>query len=72
MMKSLMALAQVAGIVLLAALAGPVEATALGNVLVQARTAGAVGGSLESLRRLVADTQELAAFTPRPGGGGRA
>ena len=52
-------------------LAGPVEATALGNVLVQARTAGAAGGSLESLRRLVADTQELARFRPRPEWAGR-
>jgi rhamnulokinase len=45
-------------------LAGPVEATALGNVLVQARTAGALDGSLESLRRLVAQTQQLARFLP--------
>jgi len=35
-------------------LAGPVEATAIGNVLVQARTAGLVSGSLEELRALVA------------------
>ncbi len=41
-------------------LAGPVEATALGNVLVQARALGALSGSLESLRALVA-----VAFTPR-------
>jgi rhamnulokinase len=34
-------------------LAGPVEATAIGNVLVQARTAGLVSGDLESLRALV-------------------
>ncbi len=46
-------------------LAGPVEATALGNVLVQARAAGAVNGDLEVLRRLVADTQELVRFAPR-------
>lgn len=46
-------------------LAGPVEATALGNVLVQARAAGAVGGSLEDLRRLIADTHHLVTFTPR-------
>ena len=45
--------------------AGPVEATALGNVLVQARTAGALAGDLETLRRLVADTQHLTRFTPR-------
>ena len=41
-------------------LAGPVEATAIGNVLVQARAQGLVTGSLESLRALVA-----AAFPPR-------
>lgn len=35
-------------------LAGPVEATALGNVLVQARAQGLVDGDLESLRALVA------------------
>lgn len=35
-------------------LAGPVEATALGNVLVQARSAGLVAGDLETLRALVA------------------
>ncbi len=40
-------------------LAGPVEATAIGNVLVQARAHGLVDGSLESLRALVA-----AAFSP--------
>lgn len=40
-------------------LAGPVEATAIGNVLIQARAQGFVGGSLESLRALVA-----AAFSP--------
>ena len=45
-----------------------VEATALGNVLVQARTAGAISGGLESLRRLVADTQEVARFEPRETG----
>jgi len=41
-------------------LAGPVEATAIGNVLVQARTAGLVSGSRDALRSLVA-----ASFTPR-------
>ena len=41
-------------------LAGPVEATAIGNVLIQARTRGLVSGSLESLRSLVAS-----AFSPR-------
>ncbi|MFD6054616.1 rhamnulokinase family protein [Agromyces sp. NPDC060279] len=46
-------------------LAGPVEATALGNLLVQARTAGFVGGSLESLRDLVARTHEPRRFAPQ-------
>jgi rhamnulokinase len=41
-------------------LAGPVEATAIGNVLVQARAQGFVAGDLESLRALV-----LRAFPPR-------
>jgi rhamnulokinase len=41
-------------------LAGPVEATALGNVLVQARATGLASGTLEELRRVVA-----ASFTPR-------
>lgn len=41
-------------------LAGPVEATAIGNVLVQARTLGFATGTLESLRALVA-----AAFSPK-------
>lgn len=40
-------------------LAGPVEATAIGNVLVQARAQGFVDGDLESLRALVAQ-----AFAP--------
>ena len=35
-------------------LAGPVEATAIGNVLIQARAQGLVTGSLEELRGLVA------------------
>jgi rhamnulokinase len=47
-------------------LAGPVEATAIGNVIVQGRTAGALSGDLESLRRLVADTAEIVRFTPQP------
>ncbi|HET8779382.1 MAG TPA: FGGY-family carbohydrate kinase, partial [Agromyces sp.] len=37
-------------------LAGPVEATAIGNVLVQARAQGFAGADLESLRALVAAT----------------
>ena len=46
-------------------LAGPVEATALGNVLVQARALGVVSGSLESLRDLVARTHAPRRFEPR-------
>lgn len=47
-------------------LAGPVEATALGNVLVQARALGAAPSSLEGLRGLVAATHAPERFTPRP------
>jgi rhamnulokinase len=46
-------------------LAGPVEATALGNVLVQARAPGAVEGDLASLRSLVARTQQIVRYEPR-------
>jgi len=48
-------------------LAGPVEATALGNVLVQARAAGDVG-SLEEMRALVAASAEPQTYEPRDGG----
>jgi rhamnulokinase len=47
-------------------LAGPVEATALGNVLVQARAAGAISGGLSALRELLVETQEIVRY--RPGG----
>ena len=46
-------------------LAGPVEATALGNVLVQARARGLLAGDLESLRGLVRATQDIRRFEPR-------
>ena len=46
-------------------IAGPVEATALGNVLVQARAAGAIGGSLANLRALVTATQPTTRYEPR-------
>jgi rhamnulokinase len=46
-------------------IAGPVEATALGNVLVQARARGLIGGDLESLRALVRSTQDIRRYTPR-------
>ncbi|GAB3047604.1 rhamnulokinase family protein [Intrasporangium mesophilum] len=45
--------------------AGPVEATALGNVLVQARAAGVVGPDLGALRELVARTHQLRRHQPR-------
>jgi rhamnulokinase len=45
--------------------AGPVEATALGNVLVQGRAAGALAGGLDELRSLVARTQDLRRHEPR-------
>jgi rhamnulokinase len=44
--------------------AGPVEATAIGNLLVQARAVRLVSGSLESLRALVAATQHPQCYTP--------
>jgi rhamnulokinase len=44
--------------------AGPVEATALGNVLVQARAAGDLSGSLEALRALVRQTADLTTYAP--------
>ena len=44
--------------------AGPVEATALGNVLVQARAHGDLSGSLEDLRALVRDTHEPTTYAP--------
>ena len=47
--------------------AGPVEATAIGNVLVQARTVGAVSGDLESLRALVLRSQRDHSLRPREG-----
>lgn len=46
-------------------LAGPVEATALGNLLVQARALGAAGATLEELRALVARTHAPRRFEPR-------
>jgi rhamnulokinase len=45
-------------------LAGPAEATALGNVLVQARAHGTLSGSLEDLRDLVRRTQVMQRFEP--------
>ncbi len=44
--------------------AGPVEATAFGNVLVQGRAAGAVTGGLAEMRELVRRTQDLRRHEP--------
>jgi len=44
--------------------AGPVEATAIGNVLVQARAHGLVTGDLEALRELVARSFPVTRFEP--------
>lgn len=46
-------------------IAGPVEATALGNILIQARAAGKVSGGLADLRRLAAASAGLQTFTPQ-------
>lgn len=46
-------------------LAGPVEATAIGNVLIQARLQGLTTGSLESLRALVARVFAPVRYGPR-------
>lgn len=45
--------------------AGPVEATALGNVLVQARAAGAVPTTLQELRAIVATSHPGVGYQPR-------
>ena len=44
--------------------AGPTEATAIGNVLVQARGAGVISGSLAELRSLLKATQPLRTYEP--------
>ncbi|NUT35626.1 MAG: rhamnulokinase [Hamadaea sp.] len=46
-------------------LAGPVEATAIGNALVQARALGAIAADRDGMRALVRDTQEVRRFEPR-------
>ncbi|SCL26395.1 rhamnulokinase [Micromonospora rhizosphaerae] len=45
--------------------AGPVEAAALGNVLVQARAAGVVHRDLRVLRQLLRNTQQLTVYEPQ-------
>jgi rhamnulokinase len=46
-------------------LAGPVEATALGNLLIQARAAGVIEGDLAALRAVLRDTQQVVRYEPR-------
>ncbi|MER7417322.1 FGGY-family carbohydrate kinase [Micromonospora peucetia] len=48
--------------------AGPVEATALGNVLVQARALGVVGGDLAALRTVLRETQQIVRYEPHGAG----
>ncbi|GCD89891.1 rhamnulokinase family protein [Nocardioides sp. LS1] len=48
-------------------LAGPAEASALGNVLVQARTLGVDLPDLAAMRALVRSTHELVRYEPRSG-----
>lgn len=45
-------------------IAGPVEATAYGNILVQARAIGATSGNLENLRNIVANSVRLSRYEP--------
>jgi rhamnulokinase len=45
--------------------AGPVEATAIGNVLIQARALGLVEGDLEALRARIRASHPLRRFEPR-------
>jgi len=48
-------------------LAGPVEAAALGNVLIQARAGGALSGGLPEMRSLLRDTQVVRRYEPDHG-----
>ncbi len=50
--------------------AGPVEATAIGNVLIQARALGFVEGDLEALRARIRASHPLRRFEPRRAGVG--
>src|SRR5699024_5492673 len=44
--------------------AGPVEATAIGNLLVQARSAGFISGDLDAMRAVVAEAFPPTRYTP--------
>ena len=46
-------------------LAGPVEATSLGNVLVQAQAAGIIGDGAEDVREIVRNSVKLRRYEPR-------
>jgi rhamnulokinase len=46
-------------------IAGPVEATAIGNVLIQARTHGLLSGDLEVLRAKIIDSVLVNRYVPR-------
>ncbi len=46
--------------------AGPSEATAIGNALIQARAAGVVG-SLQEMRHIVSESTDTLRFEPSPG-----
>jgi rhamnulokinase len=48
-------------------LAGPVEAAALGNALVQARAGGVLSGGLSKLRALIRSTHDVRLYLPSPG-----
>ena len=52
--------------------AGPAEATALGNILVQARSLGAGPGDLDGMRALLRGTARLRRFEPATGAQARA
>jgi len=45
-------------------IAGPAEATSLGNVLVQARALGAAPGDLTGMRALIRSAQPLRSYSP--------
>lgn len=50
--------------------AGPTEATALGNLLIQARACGALTGGLGDLRQVAARSARTRRYSPRPRHGG--